>query len=88
MNDELPPHEWFLVPWIPLTEREVKNIENGQRMVFRKLDPFDAAQVPAAAVYCGRCKRMVGDLGWGERDECRGGDSLEGPEHGDFEEDR
>jgi hypothetical protein len=77
VENQFPGHQWFLVPWIPLTDKEVGDFEKGVRKVFKKLDPFDPPQVPAAAIYCGRCKRQLADLGWGERDVCRGDEEAE-----------
>lgn len=72
MNGELPPHDFLLVPLIPLTSKEVRMLETGQRVVFRKLDIHDASQVRGAAVYCARCQISLEALGSGERDGCRG----------------
>lgn len=71
-TDELPPHDWLLVPLIPITAREAQRLEEGTRVVFKKLDIQDPSQVRGAAVYCARCQIPLEKLGAGERDVCRG----------------
>lgn len=69
--DSLPPHDFLLVPLIPLTAKEVRQLEKGERLVIRKLDIQDQGQVRGAAVYCARCQIPLERLGSGERDVCR-----------------
>lgn len=68
----LPAHDFLLVPLIPLTDKEVKMLSTGQRVVFKKLDIHDPAQVRGSAVYCARCEIPLERLGDGEREVCRG----------------
>lgn len=71
-DEGLPSHDFVLVPIIPLTRKEVNLLSGGQRVVFKKLDIYDRAQVRGAAVYCARCEIPLERLGDGEREVCRG----------------
>lgn len=74
MPRELPPHDLLLSVLIPITRAELRRLEVGQRLVFKKLDPRDASQVRGSGVFCGRCQLPWEKMSEYEREGCRGSD--------------
>lgn len=76
MSDEPRPHDWVLSMLVPITSAELERFKKGQRVIFRKVDPRDASQVRASAVFCAACQLPYEKMGWGELERCRGGDDA------------
>ncbi len=72
LAEELPAHDWLLTMNVPITLGELKRWEDGQRVVFRKLDPHDESQVRHAGVWCARCLLAYAAMSERERQGCRG----------------
>lgn len=75
MPSELPGHDWLLSVLLPVTEREVARMADGQRRVFKVViehgGPVDGS-VRGVGVFCGRCQLAAESMTPQEMVGCRG----------------